>query len=207
MNADGSNQTRLTNNSAIDEYPAFSPDGSRIAFISYRNGNGDVYVMRSDGSNQVRLTTDAQTDMASHVTDPQTGIRSVCGTVNSLSPFVLASGYNFAGFFQPVDNLPTLNIATAVSSIPVKFSLGGNQGLGIFAAGYPKSSPIACDASEPGAVIEETVNAGGSSLSYDATSDQYSYIWKTDNKWRGTCRMLVVKCNDGSQHFAKFRFR
>jgi hypothetical protein len=52
------------------------------------------------------------------------------------------------------------------SSIPVKFSLGGNQGLAIFAAGYPVSSPVPCDASEPGAVIEETVNAGGSSLSY-----------------------------------------
>jgi hypothetical protein len=62
------------------------------------------------------------------------------------------------------------------SSIPVKFSLGGNQGLAIFAAGYPVSSPIPCDASEPGAVIEETVNAGGSSLSYNATTDQYSYV-------------------------------
>jgi len=34
--------------------------------------------------------------------------------------------------------------------------------------------------SEPGTVIEETVNAGGNSLSYNATADQYSYIWKTD---------------------------
>jgi hypothetical protein len=37
-------------------------------------------------------------------------------------------GYNFSGFFQPVDNLPTLNIAKAGSAIPVKFSLGGDQG-------------------------------------------------------------------------------
>jgi hypothetical protein len=58
----------------------------------------------------------------------------------------------------------------------VKFSLGGNPGLAIFAAGYPVSSPIPCDASEPGAVIEGTVNAGGSSLSYNATTDQYSYV-------------------------------
>jgi Tol biopolymer transport system component len=115
--------------------------------------------------------------------------------------------YNFNGFFQPVDNLPTLNIASAGSSIPVKFSLGGNQGLAIFAAGFPASSQIQCDASEPGVVIEETVNAGGSSLSYNATTDQYSYVWKTDRAWKGTCRMLVVKFNDDSQHFAKFRFR
>ena len=116
-------------------------------------------------------------------------------------------GYDFFGFFQPVDNAPTANVATAGSALPVRFSLGGNQGLAIFAAGYPVSSPIACDASAPGAVIEETVSAGGSSLSYDPTTDQYSYIWKTDRGWRGTCRMLVVRLNDGTEHLAKFRFR
>jgi hypothetical protein len=103
--------------------------------------------------------------------------------------------------------LPTLNIASAGSSIPVKFSLGGDQGLAIFTAGYPASTAIACDASEPGVVIEETVTAGSSSLSYNAISDQYSYVWKTDKSWKGTCRMLIVGLNDGTQHFAKFRFR
>ena len=89
----------------------------------------------------------------------------------------------------------------------MKFSLSGNQGLAIFAAGFPASSPIPCDMSEPGTMIEETVNAGGNSLSYNATADQYSYIWKTDRAWKGTCRMLVVKFNDDSQCLAKFRFK
>ncbi len=116
-------------------------------------------------------------------------------------------GFNFAGFFQPVDNLPGVNIASAGSAIPVKFSLGGNQGLSILGAGSPASSPIPCDASDPGAVIEETVNAGGSGLSYDAATAQYTYVWKTDRAWKGTCRMLVVTLSDNSQHLAKFRFR
>jgi hypothetical protein len=115
--------------------------------------------------------------------------------------------YDFHGFFQPVDNFPTLDIATAGSAIPIKFSLGGNQGLAIFAAGFPASSSIACDASEPGDVIEETVNPGGSSLSYNAATDQYSYVWKSNKAWKGTCRMLVVKFTDGSQHVARFRFK
>ena len=115
--------------------------------------------------------------------------------------------YSFTGFFQPVDNLPTLNVASAGSAIPVKFSLGGNQGLNIFAAGYPASSPIQCDASEPGAAIEETVNAGGSSVSYDAATGQYTYVWKTQRAWKGTCRMLVVGLSDNNQYLAKFRFR
>ena len=115
--------------------------------------------------------------------------------------------YSFSGFLQPVENLPALNIANAGSAIPVKFSLGGNQGLAIFAAGYPASSPIPCDATEPDMVIEETVTAGSSSLSYSATTDQYNYVWKTDRSWRGMCRMLVVRFNDGTEHLAKFRFK
>lgn len=115
--------------------------------------------------------------------------------------------YSFAGFFQPVYNLPLLNITNAGSSIPVKFSLSGNQGLGIFAPGYPVSGPIACDANELGSEIDETVTAGGSALSYDAGADQYSYVWKTNKAWKGTCRILVVRFNDGTDHFAKFRFK
>jgi dipeptidyl aminopeptidase/acylaminoacyl peptidase len=57
MNADGSNQTRLTNNPAsFDAYPAWSPDGKKIAFASRRDGNAEIYVMNAYGSNQVGLT-------------------------------------------------------------------------------------------------------------------------------------------------------
>ena len=115
--------------------------------------------------------------------------------------------YDFAGFFQPVESMPTLNVMNAGGSVPVKFSLGGNQGSSIFGPGYPVSSPVACDASEPGVVVEETVTAGNSSLGYDTATGQYTYVWKTDRSWKGTCRMLVVRFTDNTQHFAKFRFK
>ena len=70
-----------------------------------------------------------------------------------------------------------------------------------------KTHPIACDADEPGVVIEETVTAGNSSLGYNATTGQYTYIWKTERSWKGTCRKLVVRLNDNTNHLAKFRFR
>jgi hypothetical protein len=54
--------------------------------------------------------------------------------------------------------------------------------------------------------IGETVTAGSSSLSYDATSNQYNYVWKTDKAWAGTCRQLRVMFNDGSTQTATFNF-
>ncbi len=115
--------------------------------------------------------------------------------------------YAFTGFFQPVDNLPTLNQAKAGSAIPVKFSLAGNQGLNIFAAGYPASQLITCSAGAPLDLIEVTVSAGSSSLSYDPVSGQYNYVWKTTKTWPGTCRRLILQLTDGTQYKADFIFR
>jgi TolB protein len=43
-------------------WPSWSPDGSRIAFISHRDGNHEIYMMDADGSNQTNLTNDAARD-------------------------------------------------------------------------------------------------------------------------------------------------
>jgi hypothetical protein len=56
MNIDGSGTTRLTDNTAWDLFPLWSPDDTKIAFSSDRNGSPDIYVMDPDGSNQTRLT-------------------------------------------------------------------------------------------------------------------------------------------------------
>jgi len=114
--------------------------------------------------------------------------------------------FTFTGFFAPVDNPPLVNTMKAGSAVPVKFSLGGNRGLAIFAAGYPKSQPIACDSGSPTDSIEETVTAGGSSLTYDATTDQYKYVWKTDKAWKG-CRQLLLQFTDGTTKTALFQFQ
>lgn len=114
--------------------------------------------------------------------------------------------YDFSGFFQPVDNPPTLNALKAGSAVPTKFSLAGPRGLAVLAPDYPKSEEIACSSSAPVDGIESTVTAGSSGLSYDATTGQYTYVWKTLKDWAGTCRQLVVKLNDGTLHRANFKF-
>ena len=113
--------------------------------------------------------------------------------------------YNFSGFFSPVANPPTLNAVNAGKAVPVKFSLSGNKGLSIFAAGNPYSVSLNCNTNDPGVDVSETLTAGGSSLNY--TTDQYNYIWKTESSWAGTCRQLVLTLNDGSVHTANFKFK
>jgi hypothetical protein len=113
--------------------------------------------------------------------------------------------YNFTGFFPPVDNLPTFNEVKAGSAVPVRFSLSGDRGLGIFATGYPKSEVITCDSTSPVDGIEEV--ASGSGLSYEATTDNYIYVWKTNKSWAGTCRQFVIQLNDGTFHRAIFKFK
>jgi Tol biopolymer transport system component/DNA-binding winged helix-turn-helix (wHTH) protein len=54
---------RLTNNSAMDGRPVWSPDGSRIAFWSNRDGKKEIYVMDADGSNVKRLTNNLADDV------------------------------------------------------------------------------------------------------------------------------------------------
>ena len=111
--------------------------------------------------------------------------------------------YDFDGFFSPVDMNGVTNKAKAGSAIPVKFSLSGYQGMDIMAAGSPKFTVGTCTP-ETTDTVEETVTAGGSSLSYDAVADRYIYVWKTQKTWAGKCGKLTVTLNDGSTHSASF---
>jgi hypothetical protein len=60
--ADGSNRVALTTDPGADFAPVWSRDGTRIAFVSYRAGNGDIWVMNADGSSQTPVTTDEGRD-------------------------------------------------------------------------------------------------------------------------------------------------
>jgi Tol biopolymer transport system component len=56
------NWVRLTNDPAYDILPAWSPDGTKIAFVSERDGNKEIYVMDSDGKNQINLSNNPGPD-------------------------------------------------------------------------------------------------------------------------------------------------
>ncbi len=48
--------TRLTNDPHFDIAPNWSPNGDRIAFVSYREGSEEIFVMKADGTGQKRVT-------------------------------------------------------------------------------------------------------------------------------------------------------
>jgi Tol biopolymer transport system component len=62
MLADGRSQVRLTDDSAIDAWPVWSIDRTRIAFASTRDGKSDVFLMPAKGGQVVRLTTNPADD-------------------------------------------------------------------------------------------------------------------------------------------------
>lgn len=137
-----------------------------------------------------------------------TTANTVCGRTTSLSPFTLMEArFVFSGFRSPVTALPAYNAVKAGSAVPLKFSLGGNRGLGVLAAGSPASGVIACGTGATGGEITGTATAGGSALSYDASADQYTYTWKTEKAWAGTCRALVMRFTDGTEARAQFEMR
>jgi hypothetical protein len=115
--------------------------------------------------------------------------------------------YDFGGFYPPVEPVPALNAAKGGSAVPLKFSLGGDQGLNVIAAGYPTSQQVKCTTLEPVGQASPIKPAGQSGLSYAAGNGWYSYVGKTDKGWAGTCRVLTLQLDDATQYLAYFQFK
>lgn len=105
MNADGTAQTRLTNNPARDISPAWSPDGTKILFTSSRDDvhQHALYVMNADGSNQTRVTAGSDGVWRPIVTAPiiftEEGTANAAA-INSVTllrgPFRILDPHNFS---------------------------------------------------------------------------------------------------------------
>jgi hypothetical protein len=106
-----------------------------------------------------------------------------------------------SSFLAPVENPPALNIATAGSAVPIRFSLLGSRGRDAIEPGYPQTEPTDCATGSPSGPPEETDGT------LRVAGDEYVYVWKTKMSWRRSCRALMVALNDGTVHLANFAFR
>jgi hypothetical protein len=112
-------------------------------------------------------------------------------------------GAAFSGF-KGLASPPTLNSAKAGTAVPIKFDLGANRGLSIFAPGYPKVGLVPCN--NPNATPTGLVTGDNNGLKIDTKNNQYTWDWKTLGSYKGTCRALIVRFADNTEKKLLFRF-
>ena len=131
-------------------------------------------------------------------------VRASDGAGNTSSKVVTYTvSYDFDGFRSPVKNAPTMNRWKASIPVPIRFSLNGYRGARPEADGYPRSARC-------GGGDVQTARARASkkdaAFKYVQRTDEYVMLWKTDQKWNGSCREFVLRLDDGSVHTARFQF-
>ncbi|MCA1701956.1 MAG: PxKF domain-containing protein [Actinobacteria bacterium] len=111
--------------------------------------------------------------------------------------------YSVSAFAAPIVAPPSVNMSTAGVSVPLRFSLGGNRGLSVFASGYPRSAAYRCGGTLP---TPSVGTATSGMLTYDATNNTYAYVWKTTKTMKG-CRQVALRFKDGTLRTVLFNFK
>lgn len=131
-------------------------------------------------------------------------VGAVCGVTSSFSPFAIGyTVFDFSGFFDPV-SMDGPNVAKAGQAIPVTFSLGGDQGLGVVTSAR---FAIAGTVANPTGEVLDAATAGQSGLSYDPRHDLYTYVWKTQKTWASKTGTFVLTLSDGTEHTFSVSFK
>ncbi len=122
-------------------------------------------------------------------------------------------GFEFEGFLAPLQNPPALNRIRAGTLVPVRFRLGGDHGDDVLADGFPRSAEVDCGADADPDTAEPTRSPWwwrrwwDGPLHHRSGRTTYTYLWKTDRDWAGSCRQLIVKLSDGSLHRANLELK
>jgi YVTN family beta-propeller protein len=106
-------------------------------------------------------------------------------------------GYDFGGFLGSIQDGARVK---AGDIAPIVFSLGGDLGLDVLAAGSPSSGRVDCDHPGTPTTTEPASSKSGRGLLYNPGTGHYVFLWQTKKSWKGTCRAFVLALNDGSVH-------
>ncbi len=118
------------------------------------------------------------------------------------------------GFRSPVRGpYGTLTEVDAGDTMPLRFTAGRSTRRDILATNSPFSRRVDCATlrvpSQGVAVTPRELpiptEATGPGL-INTGRGQYTYLWRTDDSWAGTCREVVLTREDGQQHRAFFMF-
>jgi hypothetical protein len=109
-----------------------------------------------------------------------------------------------AGKFQQFVETDAIPKAFPGNTVPVTFSLVGDKGLSIFAAGSPTTQQVDCATRAP--IGASSPAQADGSLTYNAATDSYTYPWQTQSAWAGTCRALTLTFTTGYSYTGYLRF-
>ena len=116
--------------------------------------------------------------------------------------------YDFAGFFPPVKP-PCPEPGQGRQRDPAEVQPGRRPGTRRDQGGV--SSVHVAGTTNHGSERQPATNprrtTGKSGLAYDPLSDQYTYVWKTEKAWSGTCQYLSLQLMDGTEQRAAFQFK
>ncbi|MEP6707989.1 MAG: protein kinase [Pyrinomonadaceae bacterium] len=181
MNADGSHQRQLTENSRINNDPAVSPDGRYIIFTSDRAGTPNIWRTDIDGSNARQLTSGSGEDHSQCSPDGQWVVYTLLGagkptlwrvSIDGGAPQQLTDKYTTAAVFSPDGKSMACLYREEQPNSPLKlaiFPLAGGQPTRVFDA------PIFTG--EVWGLTPPRWTADSRALTYVVTSAGVSNIW------------------------------
>lgn len=118
-----------------------------------------------------------------------------------------AAFHTSSPFYKPPVDNTGVNVAKAGSTLPLKFSLKGDQGLKIFTTGSPSSTATGiCGSNTTKTKPLPGATGNYPTLTYDPVADLYTYSWRTNATWAGTCRQFRLSLIDGTTHDLSFAF-
>jgi YVTN family beta-propeller protein len=124
------------------------------------------------------------------------------GNAASVTHSYSVGGYPFGGFLGSIRDGAVIKAGTTV---PIVFSLGGDRGLDVLAAGSPASGAVMCGSADAPESVQPAYSDYG--LRFSASAGLYVFKWHTKRSWAGTCRAFVLTLNDGSVHQLTVKFR
>ena len=102
----------------VDDQPVWSPDGNQIAFVSYLDGDAEIFVMDADGSNLTRLTNNSAVDTEPFCSPDGTKIAYTCIDQNGYSKICVMDSDGGIPTLVPTPGLPPAATSQNYPSCP-----------------------------------------------------------------------------------------